>query len=667
MASGSITLSSNATLWQGRIDWESVTDESGGVTYVTATVYSKVIGQYGSSYVEPFEGYLTVGGETETFSFPEQKNYEMEHVTISNVPVYHASGGDTTCTISACIEATDSHLSMYGKPLSGSKTVVVYDPGDPSAVSVGVNSAYMGQTVQITVQRASASYYHTLKYYFGDMSGIIAVDVGTSASWKIPTNLANALWQTDRDTCTVYCYTYTANGTFVGETYDTFTLIAPSQTTPTFPAGTNYMGAGLPITLNRKSTAYTHTLTYEAAGTTGTIATGAGASCTWNVPLALAKEIPDKTTLEAVITCVTWNGNTKVGEARVTLTLTVPDNDLTRPTASMVLTPEGQLPEAFAGLYIRGQTGVRAAFSASSEYSQVAEYRLTVEGSTAAGNPCVSEILSGSGSLTVTGTVTDLRGYSRVITGEITVIAYDKPQPVPYTGESTLVCTRCNLDGTRNPQGQHLLIRAGRLYTSVAKEGAQLNTCSLLWRLKEAGEGEYGPWQVLLSEEAPEKECQLVAEGALPELKSAYTVQIRAEDALGSWSVVTVTVAALSLPLHIGRGNQNVAIGKYCDSRRENALEVAFTTYFDTGIGLRPIFTEGSWTEGGELGSTVQDSDVGAVGNYTLFLAVCGGTPRLAARFGCRLYGEGLSMVLSDGLLTLETAPEPVTALYALL
>lgn len=667
MASGSISLGSAATLWQGRIDWESTTDEDGGVSYVTATVYSWVVGQYGSSYVLPFEGSLTVGGETKSFSFPEQKNYEMEHVTISGVPVYHSTGGETTCSISAYIEATDSHLSMYGKPLSGSQAVTVYDPGDPSPVSVGVSSAYMGQSISISIARAGTGFTHTLEYYFGDMSGVIAVDAATSATWKIPTNLANALYQTDRGKCTIYCYTYNGNGVYVGETSTSFTLIAPSQTVPTFPGSTAAMGSPLAITLNRKSSAYTHNLTYEAAGTTGTIATGAGASCTWNVPLSLAGKIPTETSVTASITCVTWNGTTRVGTETVTITLTVPDNELTKPKASMVLSPESALADAFQGLYIRGRTAVRAEFTASSDYSQIAGFALTVEGKEVAGNPAVSALLSGSGTVTVTGTITDARGYARIITEEISVIAYEKPQAVPYTGESTVVCTRCNTDGTRNPQGQHLLIRAGRLYSSILKEETQLNACALHYRLKEAGAEDYSDWIQLLASDSPERECQVVAENALPELKSYYTVQIRAEDTLGGWSVITVSVAALSLPLHIGQGNRNVAIGKYCDLRRENALEVAYTTYFDTGIGLREIFTEGSWEQGAALGSTVESSDVDAVSRYTLFLAMVEDSPRLVARMGSRLYGGDLSMGLEDGELILLAASAPVTAMYALL
>ena len=123
----------------------------------------------------------------------------------------------------------------------------------------------------------------------------------------------------------------------------------------------------------------------------------------------------------------------------------------------------------------------------------------------------------------------------------------------------------------------------------------------------------------------------------------------------------------MSLPLHIGRGNQNVAIGKYCDPHRENALEVAFTTYFDTGIALREIFRDGYWEDCTELGSTQPDSDVAAVSRYNLFMVVVEDAPRLVARFGGRLYGLGVSMILDDSGLTLLAAPAPITAMYALL
>lgn len=652
-------MSSGKSAWVGSLHWSY----SGG--YVTVTMYTWKEDGYPSSAASGanFTAKITIGSSSKTFSFQQQ---EVDTMTVGTLKAY-VSG--STVTISGQVEAPYG-VSMYGYPLTGSQTVTLYEEEEqttePSTMELGAGSVKMGAGLLISFHRDNGYCTHNVYYRAegGKLTSMVT-EAGLSYLWTVP-DLSALCGDSDRVTVTLYCDTY-EEGTYIGRTTASVTALLPDATRPACNASAA-MGGTLVITLNREAENFTHDLSYEMGGESGEITTGAGAVYSWEVPLALAKTIPLLTKGTCTITCVTRNGTLEVGRETVTVALTVPDNDQTKPTGTMVLSPSGSLGERFAGMFIRGRTGVTAEFTGESEYSQVAAFQLVVEGVTVSGNPATSAYLNAHGEVTVTGRVTDARGYTRELTQVISVIAYDKPRVIPYTGESNVVAVRCDLDGTRNPKGQHLLIRAGRKYTALSTGDGQLNYCTLSFRYKTAAAEDYSDFYTLIQGEALERDCaQTVVENAVPELKTGYTLQLRVSDSLGSYSVITVPVAALTIPFHIGQGSGNVAVGKYCDYSRTDAFEIGFTTYFDTGIALREIFADGSWETGTELGSTVAEAEVSTARLYTLFLAVCDGVPVLLVKWGGRLFGSGIQMTLEGSTLTLTEAPAAVTALYAVL
>ena len=109
----------------------------------------------------------------------------------------------------------------------------------------------------------------------------------------------------------------------------------PRASKPTVSADSVVMLSEVTITTNRKSSSFTHDLTYSFGGSTGTIATGVGASYKWTVPDLVAK-ITGKTSATCTITCKTKNGSTVIGTETVTLTLTVPAKSTPSASASTV-------------------------------------------------------------------------------------------------------------------------------------------------------------------------------------------------------------------------------------------------------------------------------------------------------------------------------------------
>ena len=657
---GTISLYSNKTAWKGELEWSY----SGG--YVTVTMYTWKTDGYPSSAASGahFQATITIGSSTKSFSFQEQETYTM---TVGTHRAY-VSGNEVY--ISGRVEAPYG-VSMYNNPLTGYDNVVLYEEEEPETVSpseltLSAESVTMGQTLNISLMRYASQCTHTLRYRAGTGGAMaIATGVGIFYGWKVPDLSA---WCRDKLSVTVEisCQTY-LNGVYCGVTTKTVEVLLPPATKPVCSA-TAVMGGTLAITMERLCSSYTHALAYRLAEETGTIAEGLETAYSWTVPLDLAKAIPLLTKGTATLTCVTYLNAMEVGQETVTVSLSVPDNEQTKPTAQMALSPSGILDEQFAGMYIRGRTGVKAEFTAESEYSQIKSYTLVVDGTEVTGNPAVSAYLRSHGSVTVTGRVTDARGYVRQLTQQIQVAAYDRPAVIPWEGESGVVAVRCDADGSRNPRGQHLLIRAGRKYTSLGTGEGQLNYCTLQYRIKKAGAEDYSDFYTLLDGVNLETDfVQVTLENAVPELKSNYTVQLEAIDTLGGYSVITLPVAALTVPLHIGRGNANVAVGKYCDYSRQEAFEIGLTTYFDKGIALRRIFEGGTWNQGMELGSSVAEAEVSGVSEYSLFVGVCQEKPVWLMRLGDSLFGTDLRIRCQGSSVTLEEAPEAVTALYAVL
>lgn len=101
--------------------------------------------------------------------------------------------------------------------------------------SISVSSANMGDTISISMPRASSSFTHTLKYSFANASGTIGTDLGTSTNWTIPKTLANYITNATSATCTISCATY--NGTtLIGSKSVSLTLTVSSDAIPTIDA-----------------------------------------------------------------------------------------------------------------------------------------------------------------------------------------------------------------------------------------------------------------------------------------------------------------------------------------------------------------------------------------------------------------------------------------------
>ena len=582
MAKGTITfpkssLTSSGSYIIGKIEWSSEKNDAGNYSLVDADLYVKKGNDSTTLTVD------TSGTWNYTFAIGDKSisgsvsksvlTSWVKVATLTDVKVTHDSNGSKKVTIKGSVTAP-SVSSFAGKVSSGSESVTLDNIPRISEPTLSATSATMGGKLTINTNRKSSSFTHTLEVKFGNYSATIKTGVGASYEWTIP-DLASYCNNALKGTATITCTTYNGSTKIGSDTVDV-TLNVPGATVPKLSSNPFNLGTPITVATSGGSSNFTHDLSYAFPSSENAVSFGTGikTEAELTLYLTLASKIKTATSGKGKIICVTKNGTATVGTKEVEFTATVPDNDTTKPKASMVLTPYG-LPNTFSGVYVLGKTAVNADFTASSDYADIASYSLEVEGKTTNGDPTTSAILTKSGAIDVKGTVTDSRGYSRVLTESINVISYSSPSVIPYSGKSIIVCSRCLQDGTLNNSGTYLRIQCGRKYSTVTSDGTQYNFCRLYYRWKESTADNFSSEiDLIAANNTTTDMVDIIIPNVVSSIKKSYDVEIVAIDTIGEKHTYAAQVPTSYVTFHLDEnGGKGAAFGKY--SEIPNALEIA--------------------------------------------------------------------------------------------
>lgn len=165
-------------------------------------------------------------GDKLKITFSPKTNYKLLTTTVNGVAF--TSGNTHTVAANVSVAATAQVL----------------------ASAVGATDANIGSTSTITVTKYNTSYYHSLQYKFGNLSGYITSSGGvqsseakfktTSIAFSVPTSFYAQIPTAKTGTCTITCRTYeTSTGTAVLGDATTCTFIvtaAQSSCSPTITA-----------------------------------------------------------------------------------------------------------------------------------------------------------------------------------------------------------------------------------------------------------------------------------------------------------------------------------------------------------------------------------------------------------------------------------------------
>ena len=282
-----------------------------------------------------------------------------------------------------------------------------------------------------------------------------------------------------------------------------------------------------------------------------------------------------KGTLRFTISTYSDSGySTQIGDAvNREITLAIPNIDATQPTATMTLTPVASLHSTFNGLYIKGKSKVKVDLASGvGKYgATITSYKVSV-GSASGDAPYTSGYFTKAENVTITGTVTDSRGYSRKYTQTITVLDYKAPQILPISTESEVIAARCDSNGNLSDTGTYLKIKAKRSYTKVNVSGVNKNGCTIRYRYKVEG-GSYTAWTAILAYNVSGDEVVTGALLGTLDVMSTYLVQVQAVDTVGESATTTISLPTERVYMHKAGSMNSLGIGKYAED--ENTVDIA--------------------------------------------------------------------------------------------
>lgn len=172
-------------------------------------------------------------GQSQTIPVgPLYLNGSKKYLGSVQFTVGHKPEGDKTAGISISSNMSNiSYGSLSFGNASGSWSHVL--PPIPRSSSISFSTGTIGSPLAITINRASTSFTHTLRWAWGSRSGTIASGLTTSASWTIPMDFCNELPNNVSGNGTIYVDTYSGS-TKIGTQSKQFTANVPSSVIPSF-------------------------------------------------------------------------------------------------------------------------------------------------------------------------------------------------------------------------------------------------------------------------------------------------------------------------------------------------------------------------------------------------------------------------------------------------
>lgn len=392
-------------------------------------------------------------------------------------------------------------------------------------------------------------------------------------------------------------------------------------TQPTLSASSVTLGNAVTISTPATSSAYTHKLRYAFGAVSGTIATDVADSAEWTPSVSLANQIPNAVSGSGTIYCDTYSGSTLLGTKSVAITLKVP---------STVVPSAGTLAASVAddisgtGLYVKGmgKASVKLTGSAGVYGSTVSSTKISGGGWSAASNTLTTGVLSTSGEITFTATVTDSRGRTASATCKITVLDYAKP------GITSCSVYRCDKTGAKKNDGTYAAIEISTYFSEITG-----NALTLEAAYKLSSDEDYGTPAALTN-----NGVTIIGAGALSS-SVTYNIQITVADQYNEIQRNYI-LSTRSVIRSILRG-LGIAFGKVAE----------LVGYMD--IAYKTLFRDHAYLANGKAlyGKTTDGTDRFLIGQSADGDTIVG-DEKLAGR--TNVYGDAVKLYSNNGIFADE-------------
>ena len=325
--------------------------------------------------------------------------------------------------------------------------------------------------------------------------------------------------------------------------------------------------------------------------TTGVISPGTASAYTYTgytIPLAVASYIDASAktgTMTAALYTYSDAGCTnQIGAvSSKSFTVTIPENEETKPTVAFAVAPVNSFGVGFDGLFIQRMSRLQAEIGASGSYGASVSSKTLVFQGKGYEAPFLTDFISGSGQLTVKAIVTDSRGFTGEAQAEIPVIPYQKPSLLPASGESGIVCARCDSSGKLTEAGACLRMIAGRSYSKVMADGVQKNFCALRYRYRQEADEGFSDWVTLLDKS--DTSADTVDSGpvaaVVPSVQTSYVVQLGVVDELGQSDAIQYIIPTdfVTVDCPERYGGRRMGLFRYVDGTEEDGVYVGLPIF----------------------------------------------------------------------------------------
>ena len=186
------------------------------------------------------------------------------------------------------------------------------------------------------------------------------------------------------------------------------------------------IGSTITIHMNSASDKFTHYVYCSWFKKTVKIAENVTNHTSWTIPLDFADDIPNGTSSWGRVLVDTYCGSTKIGTKEVRFDATVPD--WMKPTVSLSVSDVMGYYDIYQK-YVKGQSKLKVEITPTLSYSSpIASYSATANGVRYSTANFETGVLTSSGTMRITATVTDQRGRSGTANVDISIYDYAPPQ-----------------------------------------------------------------------------------------------------------------------------------------------------------------------------------------------------------------------------------------------
>lgn len=234
MASGSFTGTTSNKYITARIVWSSTTNLTNNTSSVTATLSYKKSSSSTSATYGNGEFSIKINGVSKSID----KNIRLEAnnswVTAGSftTTVEHTSDGSKSIQISG-------HGGIPGLSFSStscSATVILDKIPRATTPTFGATTQTIGSNMTILLNAADSTFYHTLTYSWGSLTGTIGTNLRTSKTWAIPIDFCTGIPNGTQGTLFVTAETFTSDGTSLGKVTKSTPCDVPASVVPTISA-----------------------------------------------------------------------------------------------------------------------------------------------------------------------------------------------------------------------------------------------------------------------------------------------------------------------------------------------------------------------------------------------------------------------------------------------